>query len=109
MSATAFHGILTPELEAVAARIRARPDRHHRRGMPRMPAAVESDIPYTEAELRVLVELAQGYGDDEIAARLCLAVGTVKTHVKHMLAKSIDIPRTRTALACDALRRGWVS
>ena len=41
----------------------------------------------TEREREVLVLIAQGLSNDEIAARLFLSLGTVKTHVGRILAK----------------------
>ena len=43
--------------------------------------------PLTEREREVLVEVAQGRSNAEIAARLYLSDATIKTHVGHILAK----------------------
>lgn len=43
--------------------------------------------PLTEREREVLVEIATGYTNPEIAARLHVSEATVKTHVGHILAK----------------------
>ena len=43
--------------------------------------------PLTEREREVLVEVAHGRSNSEIAARLYLSDATVKTHVGHILAK----------------------
>jgi DNA-binding NarL/FixJ family response regulator len=43
--------------------------------------------PLTERERQVLVEVAQGRSNSEIAARLYLSDATIKTHVGHILAK----------------------
>lgn len=43
--------------------------------------------PLTERERDVLLEIATGYANPEIAARLCVSEATVKTHVGHILAK----------------------
>jgi len=59
------------------------------------PAAAESQAtatdkllsPLTEREREVLVEVAHGRSNSEIAARLYLSDATVKTHVGHILAK----------------------
>lgn len=43
--------------------------------------------PLTEREWEVLDLLAQGAGTNEIAERLDVRVGTVRTHIKHVLGK----------------------
>jgi DNA-binding NarL/FixJ family response regulator len=43
--------------------------------------------PLTEREREVLLEIATGYANPEIAARLHVSEATVKTHVGHILAK----------------------
>jgi DNA-binding NarL/FixJ family response regulator len=43
--------------------------------------------PLTERERQVLIEVANGRSNAEIAARLYLSDATVKTHVGHILAK----------------------
>ena len=43
--------------------------------------------PLTERERQVLLEVAQGRSNAEIAARLFLSDATIKTHVGHILAK----------------------
>jgi DNA-binding NarL/FixJ family response regulator len=43
--------------------------------------------PLTERERQVLVEVAHGRSNSEIAARLYLSDATIKTHVGHILAK----------------------
>jgi DNA-binding NarL/FixJ family response regulator len=59
---------------------------HLSRGEPRSPdeAAVAA---LTEREREVLVEIAHGYANPEIARRLYLSEATVKTHVGRILAK----------------------
>lgn len=58
--------------------------------------------PLTEREREVLVLLAQGYSNREIAERLVLAEGTVKNHVSNILAKLQAENRTQAA---DIARR----
>jgi LuxR family transcriptional regulator, maltose regulon positive regulatory protein len=43
--------------------------------------------PLTEREIEVLTLIAQGLSNPEIAEKLVLSVGTVKTHVKHIYGK----------------------
>ena len=42
----------------------------------------------TARELEILLAIGHGRTNREIAAQLCLAESTVKTHVKHVLAKT---------------------
>ena len=56
----------------------------------------------TSRELDILAELASGATDQEIAERLHVAEGTVKTHVRHILHK-LGV-RNRTAAIAYALR-----
>ena len=43
---------------------------------------------FTSAELKVLRELTTGATDQEIADKFSLSVATVRTHIRHMLAKT---------------------
>ena len=52
----------------------------------------------TPREAAVLGLLAQGRTNREIAAELRLAVGTVKVHVEHILAKLAVSDRTQAAV-----------
>jgi DNA-binding NarL/FixJ family response regulator len=54
--------------------------------LPSPPPAAHDDG-LTERELDVLLTVAQGLSNQEIAARLHLGYGTVKTHVSHLLTK----------------------
>jgi DNA-binding NarL/FixJ family response regulator len=58
--------------------------------------------PLTEREREVLVLLAQGHSNREIAASLVLAEGTVKNHVSNILSKLQAENRTQAA---DIARR----
>ena len=62
--------------------------------------------PLTERELEVLTEIVNGYSNAEIAERLYITVGTVKTHVRNILNKLCADDRTQAAVR--ALRSGLV-
>lgn len=57
----------------------------------------------TGRELDILAELASGSTDHEIATKLFVGEGTVKTHVRHILGKLGA--RNRTEAIASALRR----
>jgi DNA-binding NarL/FixJ family response regulator len=69
------------------------------------PAAADDGLTAREAE--VLVEIAQGHSNAEIAGRLFVSEATVKTHVNHLLAKTGC--RDRAALVAYAYRTGRVT
>lgn len=60
----------------------------------------------TKRERDILAELATGNTDTEIAARLQVSEGTVKTHIRNILRK-LGV-RNRTAAIAYALREGLV-
>lgn len=62
--------------------------------------------PLTERELEVLAEIVNGFSNAEIAERLYITVGTVKTHVRNILNKLCADDRTQAAVR--ALRSGLV-
>lgn len=70
----------------------------------RTPEAKEA---LTEREREVLLLLAQGYSNKDIGRDLQIADDTVKTHVKHILAKLGVQSRTQAVLG--AMRLGLVS
>lgn len=57
-------------------------------------------------EQRVLELLCDGLDNKSIAARMHIAPGTVKCHVKSILTKTAT--HTRTAVAAKAIREGWI-
>ncbi|GAB1645750.1 response regulator [Krasilnikovia sp. MM14-A1259] len=60
----------------------------------------------TERERQVLVEVGLGHSNAEIAGRLFLSEGTVKTHVTHLFEKLATTNRVQLAIA--AFRAGLV-
>lgn len=62
--------------------------------------------PLTEREREVLQEMAYGLRNDQIAAKLFIAEGTVKSHVHRILQKFSCEDRTQVVVA--ALRSGMV-
>jgi DNA-binding NarL/FixJ family response regulator len=62
--------------------------------------------PLSEREREVLVLLAQGAANKEIAERLVITEGTVKNHVSNILAK-LQV-ENRTQAADIARKRGLV-
>ncbi len=63
--------------------------------------------PLTEREVDVLRLIAQGLTNQEIAAKLVIGEGTVRTHVSNILTKLHLANRTQAALY--ALREGFAS
>jgi NarL family two-component system response regulator LiaR len=50
---------------------------------------------FTARELEILVQVAQGLTNQDIARNLCLSVKTVDTHVANLLKKSGQKKRTQ--------------
>ncbi|MFE4105917.1 response regulator [Almyronema epifaneia] len=63
--------------------------------------------PLTERELEILDLIVAGHSNAEIAEKLYVTVGTVKTHVRNILNKLCVSDRTQAAVR--ALRSGLVS
>lgn len=60
----------------------------------------------TEREIEVLSLVAQGFSDKEIAAELCIALNTVKKHMRNILTKTGA--KTRTEAAVKAKEYGII-
>lgn len=67
----------------------------------------QSDEPLTEREVEVLVNVAQGLSNQEIADHLVISERTVRTHVSNILSKLQLANRTQAALY--ALKEGLTS
>uniref|UniRef100_B8HKL8 Two component transcriptional regulator, LuxR family n=1 Tax=Cyanothece sp. (strain PCC 7425 / ATCC 29141) TaxID=395961 RepID=B8HKL8_CYAP4 len=63
--------------------------------------------PLTQRELEVLELIVKGHSNAEIASKLYITVGTVKTHVRNILNKLCADDRTQAAVL--ALRSGLVT
>lgn len=61
----------------------------------------------TTREREVLVSVADGLTNPEIAARLHVSMSTVKTHLDHVLAKTGA--EHRAAAVAVAMRKGWIT
>jgi DNA-binding NarL/FixJ family response regulator len=70
-------------------------------------AGVLASDPLTEREIEVLELMVAGYTNIAIGERLYITVGTVKTHVRNILAKLCSDDRTEAAV--KALRAGIIS
>jgi two-component system, NarL family, response regulator LiaR len=75
------------------------------RGMRKRHARDGSDD-FTEREKEVLLLVAEGKANKDIAEELHISIKTVKTHVSNLLMKC-EL-EDRTQLAIYAFRRGWV-
>jgi DNA-binding NarL/FixJ family response regulator len=73
------------------------------------PAAPKVDLanPLTQRELEILVLIAEGKTNQEIAERLHIATGTVRVHV-HAILQKLDL-RDRTSAAIWAHQQGLVA
>jgi NarL family two-component system response regulator LiaR len=70
------------------------------------PQARSADSPLTPRELDVLRLIADGIGNNEIAERLHIGLGTVKGHIRDILEKLSAADRTQAAV--NAMRRGYL-
>lgn len=61
-------------------------------------------------ETEVLALIAEGMGNDEIAAILGIEAPTVKTHIRHVAEKLDVVGRssTRSAIVAQAIRKRWI-
>jgi DNA-binding CsgD family transcriptional regulator len=75
------------------------------------PIAVQSeqhdDSPLSDRELEVLVQIAEGMINKQIAVALGISTQTVKNHISHILTKlGVD---DRTSAVLFAIAHGWIS
>ena len=61
---------------------------------------------FTKAEMNILRELSTGASNQQIAEHLGIEVGTVKSHINHLLSKTAM--NNRTELAIEARLKGLV-
>ncbi|MFE9559788.1 response regulator [Streptomyces sp. NPDC006487] len=98
-SAAGHRAVLSPDvISTVMSRFATH---HHPAPTPEVMARVHS---LSQGELRCVVALADGLGNREIAERLGLAEGTVKTHLSRALHKSGLANRTQLALLANDQR-----
>ncbi|MFI6943728.1 response regulator [Streptomyces sp. NPDC050418] len=98
-SAVEHRAVLSPAvISAVMDRFASH---HHPAGGPRLVEQIKSLAPM---ELRCVLAVAEGLGNAEIAARLRLAEGTVKSHVSRALRKFGLDNRTQLALLVNDQR-----
>lgn len=71
---------------------------------PEVKIGLTNNHSFTDREVDVLRELLTGDSNMEIASRLGISAGTVKTHIQHMLEKTGF--KTRTELAAHARALG---
>ena len=71
---------------------------------PEVRLGMAKNTALTDREMDVLRLLAEGYTDREISVRLCLALPTVRYHLRNLLGKTGH--NSRTELAVDAVRSG---
>ncbi|HET6873429.1 MAG TPA: response regulator transcription factor, partial [Acidimicrobiales bacterium] len=98
-AAAAGQAVLDPAAQAALLQAASR-------SAPPVPAPVAWPDGLTEREGEVLVLIAQGLSNQEIAGRLFVSEATVKTHINHIFAKTHS--RDRTAAAAYAHRHGLV-
>ncbi len=79
---------------------------HGSSGIPADPGARWSRYGITPREADVLIEIAAGLSNAEIAAKLFVSETTVKTHINHLRAKTGS--RDRAQLVAYAFRLGLV-
>jgi DNA-binding CsgD family transcriptional regulator len=65
-----------------------------------------AESPLTPREFDILVQLAMGKVNKEIAGALGISAMTVKNHISHILEK-LDVD-DRTSAVLLAIRRGWI-
>ncbi|MCX4908274.1 response regulator transcription factor [Streptomyces sp. NBC_00878] len=81
-------------------------DRFAHQLTPAAPSSEDAPSPLTDREREVLLHVAQGLSNAEIAVQLFIAEGTVKTHIGRMLTK-LDL-RDRVQLVVYAYESGLI-
>lgn len=61
----------------------------------------------TAREIQVLVLVAEGYTNHQVAKELFVSAETVKTHISHLLVKLQA--RNRAHLVTQGVRQGWLT
>ena len=77
------------------------------RQMKRTSSIIAGDLLLSEPEERVLIFIARGFSNQDIARELGLSLSTVRTHVSKILSK-LEL-ENRTQAALYALRSGMIS
>jgi LuxR family maltose regulon positive regulatory protein len=75
---------------------------------PEIPSGKPMDYPVlidplTERELEVLLMIAEGHSNQDVAEKMVVTVGTVKAHISHIYRKLDVRSRTQAILKADQL------
>jgi len=106
-ASSVYQGLSIPTRSAEVKVLRTRSQLEAQRKRRRTLEARSSQAGLTQRELQILMHLAAGRTNREIATELNLSVGTVGVHVSHILTKLKCT--TRTQAVSNALAKGWVN